>query len=286
MATSLRQSVLTDTPQTPISGAFFDRPLRRNPHPQVEVNLARSLQKRQDRLAVDPHALLYCAAAEPLEALAASRRRACRRARRAARRGVDGRREVAEERLRRELRHLDARRCRARSRPRRRAAPARASGARRRAARAWCRRRARSGRRAARGRRRRRRRRRRRSPRAPRTATKLASTSTSSRRSRERAGVEEVVAVEEVERRLGHQPARRCRRASNRNTAAATLTLSDSTAPVERDRHERVAGPADERPQPLPLGAEHERDAAGEVGAPEIRRPPRPPRRRPRAPVP
>ena len=79
-----------------------------------------------------------------------------------------------------------------------------------------CRRRPRSAPRAARGRRRRRRRRRRRSRarRASRRSSRAASTS--SRRSRVRAGVEEVVAVEEVERRLGHQPARRWRRASNR----------------------------------------------------------------------
>ena len=67
-----------------------------------------------------------------------------------------------------------------------------------------------------------------RTPRAPLQATKLASSSTSSRTSFDAAGVEQVVAVEEVERRLGH-PSPRWRRASYSSTAAATLTLSDST---------------------------------------------------------
>ncbi len=88
----------------------------------------------------------------------------------------------------------------------------------------------------------------------------------------ERPRVQEVVAVEEVERRVGHhEAARRWRRASYRSTAAATLTFSDSTAPVERDRDERVAGSANERAEPLALGAEHERDAARQVGVPHRR---------------
>ena len=86
-------------------------------------------------------------------------------------------------------------------------------------------------------------------------------------------------------RRRGRASARpssalRCR-ASNRRTAAATLTFSDSTAPecgIETSASQRAAH---ERPEALALGAEHDRDAAGEVGVPH-RRARRRRRRRPR----
>ena len=116
-------------------------------------------------------------------------------------------------------------------------------GARPRGARAACRRAARSGPRAARPRAPRRRRRRRR-PRARRSWRRSsASSSVELAHVGVPARVEQVVAVEEVERRLGHSSHRtsaalvrrrracapRCRRASYSSTAAATLTFSDST---------------------------------------------------------
>ena len=42
-------------------------------------------------------------------------------------------------------------------------------------------------------------------------------------------------------------------------------------APGERDRDQLVAGAADERAHALALGAEHERDAAGQIRLPHRR---------------
>ena len=113
------------------------------------------------------------------------------------------------------------------------------------------------------------------------SATKLASASTSSSRVGERAGVEQVVAVEEVQGRLRHASSygaggeravrrayERCRRASYSSTAAATLTLSDSTpsaSGIETVASQvlRTSGRT-----PFPLGAEDERDAAREIRLP------------------
>ena len=64
--------------------------------------------------------------------------------------------------------------------------------------------------------------------------------------------------------------------------AAATLTFSDSTAPASGIETSEVARPPHERAQPLALGAEDERGAAGEVGLPHRRRRRRARRRRPR----
>ena len=59
----------------------------------------------------------------------------------------------------------------------------------------------------------------------------------------------------------------RCRRASYNRTAAATDTFSDSTCPRAGSRRARrtCGGRADAGPS---LRAEHERDAAGEIGVP------------------
>ena len=71
--------------------------------------------------------------------------------------------------------------------------------------------------------------------------------------------------------RRGSRPSRaaRWRAASKSEIPAATLTFSDSTWPAERDREGVVAGLAHARPDPLPLRAEDEERAGGEVGRPD-----------------
>ena len=63
----------------------------------------------------------------------------------------------------------------------------------------------------------------------------------------------------------------RWRAASNSDTPAATLTFSESTWPRERNREGVVACPAHARPDPLALGAEHEKEARGEIRRPDGR---------------
>ena len=142
-----------------------------------------------------------------------------------------------------------------------------ARGARRRAARAACRRPPRSAPRAGRASRPRRARRRRRCrglP-APRRSSRAGRAAPPASRSRRRAAG--------CSRRRGRASAQpsRCRRASYSRTAAATLTFSDSTRPSSGIETASVAGPADERAQPLALGAEDECEPAGEVRVPHRR---------------
>ena len=68
----------------------------------------------------------------------------------------------------------------------------------------------------------------------------------------------------------GPHRARRCLAASKSATPAATLTFSDSTAPVSgtANASSQAAGP---RPQPLALRAEHEGDPGRQVGPPDGR---------------
>ena len=170
--------------------------------------------------------------------------------------------------------------CRERRHPTRRGRPARPRGAPPRDARAAHRRVARSGRPAGRARGRRPRRRRRATPLAPCSATKLASASVELPLVGEVPRVQEVVAVEEVERRLRHDAA--CARLVEQQRG--------SDADVQRLDRVRRAGsrsrrrsPADERAHALALGAEDEHGAAREVGLPERPARPSPPRHRPRA---
>ena len=113
-------------------------------------------------------------------------------------------------------------------------------------------------------------------PRRPAIATKLASASVSSSRSRETSGVEQVRAVEEVERRVRHaQPPVevrlvRCRRASKRRSAAATLTLSDSTPARAGSTTDASQRAPHERPHAPAFGAEDERHAAGQIGSQSV----------------
>ena len=76
------------------------------------------------------------------------------------------------------------------------------------------------------------------------------------------AGVEEVVAVEEVEGRVRHRrlPPRLVQQHGGRHRHVQRLDPSG-----ERDRHGGVARAPDERPQPLPLRAEHEGQSPGQV---------------------
>ena len=80
--------------------------------------------------------------------------------------------------------------------------------------------------------------------------------------------VEEVVAVEEVQ--VGSPSARRAarwRRSLVEEDRRRDADVQRADLARERDRDDAVARPANERPHALPLGAEHERDAAREVGA-------------------
>ena len=117
--------------------------------------------------------------------------------------------------------------------------------------------------------RRRRRRRRRQRPRAPRIGDEARQRVDQLARIGERAGVQQVVAVERDT--ASRQP--RWRRASYSSTAAATLTFSDSTSPASgietsASQVRRTSGRS-----PFPSAPKHEGDPARKIRLPHRRRP-------------
>ena len=117
-------------------------------------------------------------------------------------------------------------------------------------------------------------------PRAPRSGDEARERVDELARVAVRPGVQEVVAVEEVERRVSHRAGGAPRTGA---AAAATLTLSDSTAPASGIETSASQRPAHERPQALALGAEDERERRRRGRPPTSRRRRRRRRRRPRA---
>ena len=258
-------------------------------HPEVEVEPSSWVQTYKS-ICDGPSMIRTCVRTAirrggAARARAASRGRACRARPPGGRRGCVGRLEVARRTSASErFAHLAPRRCRARSRPRRRSATLLARrGARRRAARAACRRRA-----------------------AKRTESgpplgvvagavedEHAAGALHGDEAREQvdelapvgegAGVEQVVAVEEVE--ASAQPsARRAGGALRRGAAAAaTLTLSDSTAP-ERAGSRRATSQLRARAGAAPCPRRRRRARRRRRGrSSHIERlAPRRPRRRPR----